>query len=79
VGFGLNIVIGAPGTAGVCLSASRPVYYYEPAYVYAPQPVVVVPQRTVVVQQPAPVVVQQEPAPEQVVVWITNDNVPKRR
>jgi hypothetical protein len=80
VGFGLNIVIGAPRYHPVIVCPPyRPVYYYEPAYVYAPQPVVVVPQRTVVVgQEPvvvgqAPVVVQQ-PAQEQVVVWITNDN-----
>jgi hypothetical protein len=81
VGFGLNIVIGAPRYHPVYICPPpRPVYYYEPAYVYAPQPVVVVPQRTVVVQQPpvvvqqpAPVVVQQ-PAEEQTVVWISNDN-----
>jgi len=73
VGFGLNIVIGAPRYRPVYICPPyRPVYYYEPAYVYAPQPVVVMPQRTVVVQQ-EPVVVQQ-PAREQVVVWITNDN-----
>jgi hypothetical protein len=75
VGFGLNIVIGAPRYRPVYVCPPpRRVYYYEPTYVYAPQPVVVVPQRPVVVHQPAPVVVQQVPAEEQVVVWITNDN-----
>ena len=76
VGFGLNIVIGAPRYHPVVMYPPyRPVYYYEPAYVYAPpRPVVVVPSRPVVVQQPAPVIVQQAPAEEQVVVWITNDN-----
>ncbi len=73
VGFGLNIVIGAPRYRPVYICPPyRPVYYYEPAYVYAPQPVVIQ-QPPVVVQQQAPVIVQQ-PAQEQVVVWITNDN-----
>jgi hypothetical protein len=75
VGFGLNIVIGAPRYHPVVMYPPyRPVYYYEPSVIYAPpQPVVVVPSRPVVIHEPAPVVVQQ-PAEEQVVVWITNDN-----
>jgi hypothetical protein len=76
VGVGFNIVIGAPRYRPVYICPPpRHVYYYEPAYVYAPpRQVVVVPSRTVVVQQePAPVVIQQ-PAQEQTVVWITNDN-----
>jgi hypothetical protein len=75
VGFGIDIVIGAPRYHPVYICPPyRSVYYYQPAVVYAPQPVVVVPSNPVVVQQaPAPVVVQQ-PASDQTVVWINNDN-----